>query len=411
MARVLVPNGASYAVVSTLRALTRRGDVCELAGESRRRRRRSVYVRAVRPIPAASHGDGPFVRELVELVRSRPYDVLLPFSADAVYAISKHRDAFPADGPGFVVPPLESFLVAHDKSRLAALAESLGIGVPRRFVGYGEDRVSDVADEVRYPAVVKPRQSVGGGRGVRFVSSKAELVRALDEVRRLQAASIVEDFESPLVQEFVPGPVHDAWALALEGKTVNVMTRCRLLMLPISGGVTAVSVTTRNRRVMELARNLLEELEWHGPADLEFKYDARDGRYKLLELNPRFWGSIDHAIRVGMDFPGMVRDYVLGVPVRGDLPYPVGVRYRYVFPRAVLAYLELMRRTGIDGIRDGHRYRRTLYDLDPRDWAYELRRVVGTIRAVRDRRDVRSGGLSREYLTTPAQADWAPDGE
>jgi len=56
VARVLVPNGAAYAVVSSLRALTRRGDHCELACESRRRRGRSVYVRDIRWLPSASRG-------------------------------------------------------------------------------------------------------------------------------------------------------------------------------------------------------------------------------------------------------------------------------------------------------------------------------------------------------------------
>jgi predicted ATP-grasp superfamily ATP-dependent carboligase len=405
MARVLVPDGASYAVISALRALTRCGDECEVAHDTRRRRGRSAYVRDVHLIPAASRGDERFVRALVALVRSRQFDVLLPVSSDAVYAISKHSAAFPTGGPGFVVPPLDSFLVAHDKRRLAALCERLDIPVPRTFP-VEEDRLVDVAGEVRFPVVVKPRQSVGGGRGVRFASTKSELLRAFDEVRGVQAASELEDFERPLVQEYIRGAVHDACALALEGKVVNVLTQCRVLMLPVSGGVGAVAVTTRNRTVQELARRLLEELEWHGAANVEFKYDARDGRYKILEVNPRFWGTLDLAIRVGMDFPGMVRDYVLGLPVRRGIAYPEGVRYRYLLPRAILAYIQLVRETGIDGIRDPHRYERTLYDFDPADWAYELLRVYQAVKAVA-RREYRAGsGIPRSYLVTPARAAW-----
>ena len=410
MARVLVPNGAAQAVVSSLRALTRRGDHCELACESRRRRGRSVYVRDIRWLPSASRGSEQFVQGLLGLVRARPYDVLLPFTTDGVYAISKHAAEFPPDGPGFAVPPIDSFLTVHDKGRLTALCERLGIGFPRSFAGLGEDGIADVSDEIRYPAVVKARQSLGGGHGVRFAGSKAELLRAYDEVRKTRSLSVVEDFENPLVQEFIPGPVHDVCALALEGKVVNVLTMCRVLMLPVSGGITAVGVTTRNAELEALARTLLEELSWHGPAELEFKHDPVDGRYKLLEVNPRFWGTVDLAIRVGMDFPGMVRDYVLGEPVRPGLRYPVGVRYRFLLPRAVLAYLQLVREVGLWGARDPHRYARTMYDVDLSDWSYELRRVAGTARAVYGRSYLPQSGVPRSHLPTPARADWARGG-
>jgi predicted ATP-grasp superfamily ATP-dependent carboligase len=358
----------------------------------------------------ASRGDERFVSVLLELLRARHFDVLMPFSSDAVYAVSKHAGAFPAGGPGFVVPPLGSFLLAHDKHRLATMCERLEVPVPRTVVGNGDDELEEIAEELRFPVVVKARQSIGGGHGVRFVGSKAELRRAIEEVRSTRSLSAIEDFERPLVQEFVPGPVHDACALALHGKVVNVVTQCRLLMLPVSGGVGAVAVTTRNRTVEELARRVLEELEWHGPANVEFKYDLRDGRYKLLELNPRVWGTLDLAIRVGMDFPGMIRDFVLGLPVRSGIPYPEGVRYRYLFPRAILAYIDLVREHGIGGIRDPRRYARTCYDFDPADWAHELLRIYQAAKAIAQRRYEPASRVPRSYLVTPAEAAWREDG-
>jgi predicted ATP-grasp superfamily ATP-dependent carboligase len=406
---VLVPNGASKAVVASLRSLTRRGDYCELASESRRRRGRSVYVRNVRWLPSAGRGSEQFVLSLLELFRARPYDVLLPFTTDGVYALSKHADAFPPDGPAFAVPPIESFLAVHDKERLTTLCERLGIPLPRSFVA-DEDHLADIASEIRYPAVVKARQSVGGGHGVQFARSRAELERAYREVTATRSLSVVEDFESPLVQEYLPGPVYDVCAVALEGKVVNLMIMCRVLMLPVAGGITAVGVTTRDPELETLARTLLEELSWHGPAELEFKHDPADGRYKLLEVNPRFWGTVDFAIRVGMDFPGMVRDYLLGEPVRGGLRYPLGVRYRYLFPRAVLAYIQLAREAGLREVRDPHRYTRTLYDFELADWPYELRRVAETARALRGRHYVPTSRVTASRLPTPARADWSRTG-
>ena len=405
MARILVPNGASKAVISSLRSLTRRGDRCDLASESTRRRGVSMYVSEALWLPSASWGSERFVEALVDLLAARPYDVIIPFTTDAVYALAQHAADLPADGPGFVVPPLESFLAVHDKAQLAGRCARLGIGVPRSFV-VDEGNLADVASEVRYPVVVKARRSVGGGHGVRFAGSRSALLRVYREIAALRSRNVVEDFERPLVQEYVPGPVLDVKALALEGKVVNAMTTERTLMYPISGGLTAIAVTTRDHRLMELGRAILEELAWHGPADIEFKHDPADGRYKLIEINPRFWGSIDLSIRVGMDFPGMVRDYVLGEPVRPVPSYPAGVRYRYVLPRGVLATLQLVRELGLRAARDPHPYERTLYDVDLADWRFELRRVAETARALLEPGSTARSGLPPSQLPTPAGADW-----
>ena len=50
-------------------------------------------------------------------------------------------------------------------------------------------------------------------------------------------------------------------------------------------------VTTHEPELASTARNLLESLGWHGPAQVEFKFDPRDKRYKLIELNPKLWGT------------------------------------------------------------------------------------------------------------------------
>jgi predicted ATP-grasp superfamily ATP-dependent carboligase len=388
-----------------MRALTRRGDECELAQPSRRKRGHSIYARTVHLTPDARHGDAPFVEALLGLVAERRFDVLMPFSTDAVYAIAKHAERFPRAGPGFAVPPIDSFERVHDKARLGALAAKLGVDVPRTVVWEGDGAI---ARELRYPVVVKARRSIGGGHGVRFANSPAELKRAVTDVEATRSLSVVEEFDRPIVQEFLPGPIHDACALALEGNVVNLMTLCRVVMCPNSGGVMAVGVSTHNRKVEELARAIIEELGWHGPALVEFKHDRQTGRYTLLEVNPRFWGSLDFAIRIGMDFAGMVRDHVLGRPVR-PASYRAGIRYRLLLPRAVLAYLELLRTTGVRGAVDRRRYDRTLYDIDLRDWMHELVRVNATLRAVRQGRHRPSTRVPRTYRTTPSEVEWERD--
>jgi predicted ATP-grasp superfamily ATP-dependent carboligase len=73
-------------------------------------------------------------------------------------------------------------------------------------------------------------------------------------------------------------------------------------------------------------------LKWHGPAQLEFRLDPRDGKAKLIEMNTRFWGALDLAIQAGIDFPYLSCQMALHGDIKPTYDYKVGVRYRMWFP-------------------------------------------------------------------------------
>ena len=64
-----------------------------------------------------------------------------------------------------------------------------------------------------------------------------------------------------------------------------------------------------------LAQRLLDDAQWHGVAMVEFKV-ARDGTPYLMEINTRFWGSLQLAIDAGIDFPVMLLDLAFGKPIK-----------------------------------------------------------------------------------------------
>lgn len=366
--RVLVLGGISNASTGLMRALWKDGDTCDLAWRGSRRDG-IVLTRAARRffrVPRASAPDpDAFGAALLDLATTGGYDVVIPMGDWETWLAVTHADELGPD-VRLLTPGRAAFAVANDKAEIMVHARSLGIATPEVWDWPDAPDLGSLPPEVRFPVVVKARVGSGVERGLRYAMDPPQLREAYQELMATQAHLPTEDFTRPLIMEFIPGFVHDADLVAKDGEVINICTNVRQLMTPIDGGVGAVTITTDEPALRDLARTLMESLGWNGPADVECKYDPRDGRYKLLEVNPRLWGTLDLSIRAGMNFPTQIRDLALGRSVRRDQDYEVGLRF--VFPsRAAAAYGQLARTHGPAALRDPRRYAATTFGLEPRD--------------------------------------------
>jgi predicted ATP-grasp superfamily ATP-dependent carboligase len=77
------------------------------------------------------------------------------------------------------------------------------------------------------------------------------------------------------------------------------------------------------------ATQLISFNGWHGVAMIEFKWDAAENRPKLIEVNARFWGSLNLAIMAGVDFPFLLYRLARGEKVEGPAEYRIGLKSRW----------------------------------------------------------------------------------
>jgi predicted ATP-grasp superfamily ATP-dependent carboligase len=179
-----------------------------------------------------------------------------------------------------------------------------------------------------YPVVVKPRRSamhVGGGttkRSVRYAHDAAGL-------RQLVTDMLIDDSDELLLQEFVEGQGAGVFGLYAQGEPLFFFAHRRIREKPPSGGVSVLceSVPLPEEGV-QAARRILDSLQWHGVAMVEFKVDSA-GRAWLIEINARFWGSLQLAVDSGADFPWLL--YQLALGARPEVPgsYAIGNRLRW----------------------------------------------------------------------------------
>ena len=113
------------------------------------------------------------------------------------------------------------------------------------------------------------------------------------------------------MEEFIPGgPDAMRTVVVLFDRRTRLVahfTTRKLRQLPATGGMTTMSVSTDDRALVELVLPLFAAWRWEGPAEVELKIDARDGRAKLIEVNPRLPAYLAFAIRCGLQSAAAVR--------------------------------------------------------------------------------------------------------
>jgi predicted ATP-grasp superfamily ATP-dependent carboligase len=251
------------------------------------------------------------------------YRVIFPMEEETLLLLARHRDLF--DPLAFLpIPPYEKIQFVRDKERLLTFAMGKGIPCPRTSFFKTPDEVK--TSQIDLPAVVKPRMS-SGSFGIRYVTEAKDLLSAYLEVHR--------KYPLPLVQERIPQEGDSFGVSALfdeDSKVKAAFVHRRLREYPISGGPSTLRESVTHPGVLELGLSLLKALDWFGVAMVEFKMDPRDNTPKLMEVNPRFWGSLQLAIFSGVDFPYLIYRMAKGECFEPVLSYEVGRRCRWLLP-------------------------------------------------------------------------------
>ena len=213
--------------------------------------------------------------------------VLFPTHDQYIWPISKNAERLDR----WYITPFSSWDTMsrlYDKREQLETAERIGVDIPNTVFIDGDEDLERGADEIGFPAILKPVESlafkVRFRRHVLEVSSRDELLRVYDKVR---------DCGTLMLQDIVPGGDEELYTLGsyldADSRPLAQFTGHKLRQHPPRFGHVSMA---ESRWVPELAESglrLLRELGYHGVSQVEFKRDPRDGRYRLMEVNARHW--------------------------------------------------------------------------------------------------------------------------
>jgi predicted ATP-grasp superfamily ATP-dependent carboligase len=216
--------------------------------------------------------------------------VVFPTHDDDLATIARYRERlhFTCPFPGWDV-----LGAAQDKREQVAAAARTGVPVPHT--------AEEPTDEMGFPVLVKPAHAPEFRRRFGVKAFRCENRAELDA-----AFERANDFR-PLVQEWIPGGDETLYTLgsyvAEDGRPLGLFSGRKLRQTPRSIGTARVAEAVWVDEVVDRGLALLRELGLWGISQVEFKRDPRDGKFKLIEVNPRLWEWHGLAASCGVDLP------------------------------------------------------------------------------------------------------------
>ncbi len=292
------------------------------------------HSRWCHPIPN-SMGPFPRMEQLTEFLKGLPYErmVIFPCSDSLVRAIAgldpETANRFPSS-----LSSLENHDMLSDKRRFAEVLDQLDLPHPRTLLLETVEDLESTADLDLEGYFFKPQRSQEfmahyGVKAFR-VKSRRDALERLEEMLNARF--------SVVLQEYIPGPPTQHYYIEgfvdRQGRICARFVRQRVRMNPADFGNSSYMISAAPEtvsRAIGIMDRLLSSIRFRGFYSAEFKYDERDGLFKILEVNSRPWWYIEFASLCGVNVCRMAYDDALGRTVEPVTTYAVGRRHVYLY--------------------------------------------------------------------------------
>lgn len=372
--KVLVTDGTYKHTLAAVRSFGVRGVDVDVASHTKKSvsffskycRKKILYSRI---------NDKVFIQQLLKVVRKNEYDALIPIGLVSTSRISESKKEFER----YTNVPIANYSelkIASKKDETMKLADKIGIPIPKTYFPRNEDELKKMSSQIQYPVVIKSTSEQLSGN-VRYANTPKDFLRRCTEVCNTTPK------EMPIVQEYIVGDGYGFFALFKQGEPKAVFQHHRLMEYPITGGPSVMAESIYDPILEELGLKILKKLKWHGVAMVEFKKDCKTGEFKLMEINPKFWGSLDLAISSGVDFPYLAYKMAINGDIDYINKYKIGVKFYWPFPYGILhALAQENRFTAVNesiGLILNKNMKTDVWLKDFKPTLYQLRQTIGDV--------------------------------
>jgi predicted ATP-grasp superfamily ATP-dependent carboligase len=237
-------------------------------------------------------------------------------------------------------PDIDTVLKLADKGRLMQTASQIGVPVPKTHYYKNINELDKKS--LTFPFVLKPCLSkiltIDG-----WISTSVRIIKDAESLTSYLESDLYLNTSPFMIQEFIPGHGAGVFCLYDKGEPIQFFAHQRLREKPPEGGVSVLSQAASVDPILkDYATRLLSNVGWHGVAMVEFRIHENGTPY-LMEVNTRFWGSLQLAIDSGVDFPTLLTKLHFGEDVIPVTKYNTKQRLRWFLGDIDSLYIFLKR--------------------------------------------------------------------
>ena len=225
-------------------------------------------------------------------IKKYKIDIIMPTDEFGIETIIKNKLHITDYSKLPILSSLKSFNIANNKGLLAKHLLKHAIPCPKTFFYSKNELLENIIPN--YPILIKPTKDSGGGKGIFKFKNFAELKN------HLLSNKFSCDF---IIQEFIKGYDCGCNILAKEGEIKAFTIQKGRLWDDSPFSYQIGLVFLYEQQVYNIVEKLIKSLNWSGVANIDLRFDERDRSFKVLEINPRFWGTTEASEIAGVNFP------------------------------------------------------------------------------------------------------------
>jgi len=279
--------------------------------------------------------ESELLKKLTTVIETGKYDSVLAFSERSTALLIKIKDKIKNNT---LIPfgTMEQFDALNDKFEIAEVCKKLDVPTPKYFKVAIEEDLS-LADDFQFPVVLKCTKASGINESLRICNDKSSLIQGYKDLKKGKGTYSFFPRDIMMVQEFIQGRIYDGNFVAHNGEVIGGMTQVRIWTIPPSGGTGAYNETVHVPELFEYAKKVLQEIRWTGPVNMEYIKDETTGQYKLIEVNPRFWGTLGLSFKAGYNFPKTLLDQETDNPLGSEQRINQNVSFKWLLQDTLVA--------------------------------------------------------------------------
>ncbi|WP_299226537.1 ATP-grasp domain-containing protein [uncultured Psychroserpens sp.] len=266
--------------------------------------------------------DTDWLHLIINEVKAQQISVIIPIAENEIQFFIRHKHLLPATVKIIPLPFLKSFETATNKHKLSLFLDEYDIPHPKFFYAKSATTINESLSLLQFPILLKPLSEKGGDGIVKFDDRSA-----LDNYLNTFSSS-----DELFIQEYILGYDIDCSVLCLDGEVLTYTIQ--------KGNLKGHSIFApqlsfefiENDEVIKVVKQLMKQLNWSGVAHIDMRYDSQANNYKVIEVNARFWGSLEGSKYAGVNFP----DLAIQLTINNKIEAPKAVPIIYMRLKGVL---------------------------------------------------------------------------